>query len=117
MSHMKAQSKSTSTIQTITKEELLNKIKEREQIQIVNVLATEHYHLGSIIDSTKIPLDELDNRLNELNKNDEIIVYCASSECPASRKAAEKLAANGFNVKAYEGGIKEWKEAALPTEE
>jgi len=34
----------------------------------------------------------------------------------ATKKAAEKLVAKGFKVKAYEGGIKEWSEAGLPTD-
>ena len=103
-------------VDTITKEELAAKIKNNKQIQIVNVLSPEHYNLGSIKGSRKIPLTELDKRFNELDKKKEIITYCASYDCPASGQAAEKLASLGFNVRAYEGGIKEWKQAGLPTE-
>jgi len=103
-------------IRTILKEELAQKIRNAEPIQIVNVLDPEHYNLGSIKGSRKIPLDQLKNHLQELDKNIEVVTYCASYDCPASGKAAEKLSSWGFRVRAYEGGIKEWKEAGLPTE-
>lgn len=103
-------------VKTISKEELLEKLENNEPVQVVNVLDPEYYNLGFIQGSQKIPLDELDKRLKELNKNQEVVTYCAHSECPSSRKAAEKLAAKGFNVRAYEGGIKEWSAAGFPME-
>lgn len=104
-------------IQTITKEELLQKIERKDPIQIVNVLDPKYYHLGAIRGSLKIPVSELNQRYIELDKTKEVVTYCAHSECHASRQGAEKLAELGFNVKAYEGGIKEWKESGLPAEE
>ena len=59
---------------------------------------------------------ELEGRAWEIDKSREVIVYCASVKCDASRRAAEMLTVLGFDVKAYEGGIKEWKEAGLPIE-
>lgn len=103
-------------IKTITKEELKKKIDSKENIQIVNVLETEGYRLGVIKGSKKIPLSELDQRFNELDRSKEIITYCANRQCSASRQAAEKLASKGFNVKAYEGGAMEWTQAGLPLE-
>jgi rhodanese-related sulfurtransferase len=103
-------------VETISKDQLLAKIKNNDGVQIVNVLSPEHYGKGFIKGSKQIPLEQLDSRLGELDKTKEVVTYCASSECNASMKAAEKLAAIGFKVKAYEGGIKEWSEAGLPTD-
>lgn len=100
-------------VQTISKEDLLSRLG---QVQVVNVLEPEHYALGVVRGSLKIPLSQLDERMGELNKDREVVTYCASRQCTASRHAAEKLAAAGFRVRAYEGGIKEWKEAGLPVE-
>lgn len=104
------------TITTITKEELKKKIDHGENCQIVNVLSPDYYSLGFIKGSLKIPLNELEKRSGELDKSREVVVYCAHSECSASRQAAEKLERLGFGVSAYEGGIKEWKEAGFPLE-
>lgn len=104
------------TITTVTKEELRRKIDLGEKCQIVNVLSPDYYHLGFIKGSLRIPLNELEGRAGELDKSREVVVYCAHSECSASRQAAEKLEHLGFRVSAYEGGIKEWKEAGYPVE-
>lgn len=103
-------------VRIITKEDLFQKIKNEASVQVVNVLDPKYYNLGSIKGSKKIPLEQLNTRSRELDKSREVITYCASYECPASAKAAEILTAQGFNVSAYEGGIKEWKEAGLPVE-
>jgi len=103
-------------VKTITKEELSKKLQNKSPIQVVNVLAPEYYTMGVIKGSIKIPLDQLDKRFNELDKSKETVTYCANTTCTASRMAAEKLDALGFNVRAYEGGAKEWKEAGLPIE-
>ena len=103
-------------VETITKEELSKKLKKGEPVQVINVLSPEWYTLGFIKGSKKIPLSELDKRAKELDKSKEIVTYCASLQCSASMEAAKKLAAKGFKVQAYEGGIKEWREAGLPVE-
>ncbi len=105
----------TTQVEAITKEELLKKMKAGK-VQVVNVLDPEWYKLGFIKGSQKIPLGELEKRLRELDKSKEVVTYCANTQCTASSEAAKRLAARGFNVRAYEGGIKEWTEAGLPTE-
>jgi rhodanese-related sulfurtransferase len=98
------------TLTIISKEELKAKIDRKEDFQLVNVLGPEYDALGSIKGSLRIPLDSLEKRLGELDKSKEVVVYCASYECSASRKAAELLTSHGFCAIAYEGGIKEWLE-------
>ena len=104
------------TIQTISKDDLSRKLSGGERFQLLNVLEPEYYREGIIRGSRKIPLSQLERRVNELDKSQEVVVYCGSYDCPVSRQAAEMLAEKGFDVKAYEGGIKEWKEAGLPTD-
>ena len=101
-------------VKTITKEELSAKLASGDSVQIVNVLKPDYYKLGVIKGSKKIPLNELDQRIGELDKTKEVVTYCANYKCSASREAAKKLAKLGYNVSAYEGGAKEWKEAGLP---
>jgi rhodanese-related sulfurtransferase len=100
-------------IHTVEKEEVYDKL-DNPNVQIINVLGSESANLGMIKGTRRIPLVELDTRARELDKEREVITYCASYQCDASRKAAERLADMGFNVKAYEGGLKEWRESVLP---
>ncbi len=106
---------SSCEVKTVTKEELQEKLKQGKA-QVVNVLEPKWDSLGSIQGSVKIPVSEIEKRAGELDKSREVITYCAGVECSASREGARKLAALGFNVRAYEGGVKEWKEAGLPVE-
>jgi len=101
-------------MKTITKDELKKKIDSKEQVQVVNVLSPDYYHLGFIEGSKRIPVSELNERSNELDKSKAVVTYCASKDCHASLDGAKILESKGFKVEAYEGGIKEWKEAGLP---
>lgn len=106
----------TQTIPTISTEELRLKLAEGEPIQLVNVLDPSYYRMGWIPGSRKIPVAELERRIGELDQSKEVIAYCAGPECHASMEGAQKLADQGFRVRAYEGGLKEWKQAGLPLE-
>lgn len=102
-------------VKTVTKEELQEKLRQGK-VQVVNVLEPKWYSLGFIKGSVKIPVSEIEKRAGELDKSREVITYCAGAQCSASLEGAQKLAALGFSVRAYEGGVKEWKEAGLPVE-
>jgi rhodanese-related sulfurtransferase len=103
-------------LETISKDELYEKLRRHEPLQVVNVLDPKYYELGFIRGSLRIPLYELDDRLMELDKNKEIITYCANYDCHASLTAAKILKRHGFCARAYEGGIEEWKGAGLAVE-
>lgn len=103
-------------MKSISKDELVSRLGSSGLV-IVNVLAAPAYEKTRIKGSVSIPRMELENgRWKELDRSKEIVVHCSSFECGASRTAADFLEAKGFNVKAYEGGIKEWAEAGLPME-
>lgn len=86
------------------------------RVEVINVLSSDYYDKIHIAGSKNIPLERLDVAYRDLDKAKHYVVYCASQQCDASRKAARLLEEKGFSVKAYEGGIKEWAEAGLPTE-
>jgi len=104
-------------MRTIEAQELYKKMQERRDIDVINVLPEEQFHNCHIAASSNIPFESLQSAASQWDKNKEIIVYCASRECRASRRAYDLLCSLGFtNVYAYEGGIREWKEMGLPTE-
>jgi rhodanese-related sulfurtransferase len=104
------------TMKSISKDELRTKL-DSGNIVLVNVLKREAYDKIRIRGSISIPRGELESgRWEELEREKEVAVHCSSYQCDASRMAANFLEAKGFNVKAYEGGIKEWCEAGFPVE-
>jgi rhodanese-related sulfurtransferase len=103
-------------VRTISKDELSRELGSPGLV-VVNVLAAPAYEKIRIKGSISIPRNELEGgRWKELDRSKEIVTHCSSYECGASKATAEFLEEKGFNVAAYEGGIKEWAEAGLPME-
>ncbi len=104
------------SLNTMTRDELSSRLGS-PRLVLVDVLSSEAFAKIRIRGSLSIPEQELEQgRWKELDNGKEIVVYCASYQCNASRVAAEFLETKGFEVSAYEGGIREWAEAGLPTE-
>ena len=81
------------TIQEISAAELKEKIKRKEDFQLVDVREQSEYEIKNI-GGILIPLKELGNSLTKLNKEKEIIVHCASGA--RSKKALAILKEHGF---------------------
>lgn len=92
----------------ITVEELKKKLDQREPLLLLDVRELFELHISNIdTESTLIPLDELQDRMKELDKTSEIVVICRSGN--RSRIACESLLENGFsNVANLKGGMNEW---------
>ncbi|MCL4360806.1 rhodanese-like domain-containing protein [Candidatus Dependentiae bacterium] len=87
------------------------------KILLINVLSKESFEDCHIPGSVNVSLNNLKRYAEKLDRNIEIIVYCASYQCSASRQAWQILDELGFEkVKAYEGGIREWYQHGLPVE-
>ena len=71
----------------------------------------DEYHAPN---TTLIPLDELPSRLNELPKDQEIVVVCRSGN--RSQQARDILLQAGFNATSMTGGLKEWYAKGYPIE-
>lgn len=71
---------------------------------LLDVRNEDEFAAGALNGATLIPLPELRERLSELNREQEIVVYCKSGK--RSAQAAEILQNNGFkSVRTLRGGI------------
>jgi len=103
--------------ETITAEELKNKMENEDNFTLINVLTKESYEEEHIPGSINIPYQDIAQHYKELNKDEDIIVHCSDEFCDASSIAYEKLNKLGFdNVIDFEGGIEKWKEKGYPIE-
>jgi rhodanese-related sulfurtransferase len=102
-------------IKTISAEEVLERMKKGERLNLIDVRTPEEYRMGHIPGSVLIPLSTLQEGGFEginLNKGAEIIVYCQGGV--RSRRAARILRLVGFrNVKDM-GGILDWSQRGGP---
>jgi rhodanese-related sulfurtransferase len=106
-------------VKTISTQELRQLLDCKRSLQFWNVLTDEWFKGENISGSRRVPLEKLGNevRTTNLPKNTEIVVYCGGPKCPRSRIAAENLAKLGYeNIRAYEGGLEEWKGAGFAIE-
>lgn len=91
--------------QTVKNEDLLSK----EGI-ILDVREEAEYAFGHVPNAKSIPLGELEERMSELDPNEDIYVICRTGR--RSELAANKLAVNGFSrVYNVLPGMKEWNGA------
>ena len=89
-----------------------------EPFTLLDVRARSDYDREHIKGARSLPLDEIEGKARAMLKPDEdLIVYCDSFVCSASTSASKMLSRMGFkNVRDYKGGLREWKQAGLPTE-
>lgn len=92
----------------ITNEQLELKIKENANIKIVDVREPAEFTFSSIPGAVSIPLGELEQRLQELNQEDDIYIICRTGN--RSDMAAQLLTEHGFtHIKNVVPGMSEWK--------
>lgn len=79
---------------------------------LVNVLDKDAFREEHIPHSINVPQGHENELEKRFRPDKEIIVYCASEDCPASPEAARELVDRGFrNVKDFTAGMKGWKDA------
>lgn len=81
--------------QVISNEELLSKLENAEQYTILDVREEAEYAFNHIPNAISIPFGELEDRLDELKKDQEIYVVCRTGN--RSDLAAQRLTEKGFN--------------------
>jgi rhodanese-related sulfurtransferase len=104
-------------VKTVSTQQVRELLDSKRPIQFWNVLTNEWFKGENIAGSRRVPLDKVGQevRATNLPKNAEIVVYCGGPKCPQSRLAAEKFFKFGYeNVRTYEGGLEEWKDAGFP---
>src|SRR5437870_3517910 len=93
--------------QETTVEELKRRLDSGEKLFVLDVRNPEEYQICRIPGSTLIPLPQLPQRFQELDKDREIVVHCNSGM--RSLKAQQFLRGQGFETtKNLKGGILAW---------
>ncbi|RYD96863.1 MAG: redoxin domain-containing protein [Sphingobacteriales bacterium] len=93
-------------------------IESRENPQLIDVRTPEEFEQGHLNRAQNINWndDDFNSRVNKLDKNQPVYVYCQGGGRSAS--AAVRLAELGFkDIVDMEGGVMAWRVADLPLEE
>lgn len=82
-------------------------IRANPSVSILDVREDEEVAQGKIAEAKHIPMGEVPERLEEIEKNSEHIIVCRSGN--RSGRVAEFLQSQGYKVKNMAGGMLEWK--------
>src|SRR6266851_2063210 len=100
-------------VPTVSVRELKEKLDARQPVQLVDVREPFEHEIANIDSARLIPLGELSDRLNELDRDRLTIVHCHSGM--RSAQAVRLLREAGFeNVFNLEGGIAKWSDEIDP---
>jgi rhodanese-related sulfurtransferase len=94
------------TYENVSSEKAKELIDE-QKVEVVDVRTEEEYNQGHIPGAKLIPLDQLDNHIDELEKEQSYLIVCRSGN--RSTQASEQLVDNGFtNILNLKKGMNEW---------
>lgn len=94
-------------IKQILPKELHEQLKNGEKLSIIDVREDDEVAQGMIPGAKHIPLGDLENRLDEIDKETEHIMVCRSGG--RSTKACQILMNKGYKVKNLVGGMIAWE--------
>ena len=103
----------------IERKELKWRMDRAEPFVLMEILPEEEYRKGHLPGALSVPPERVADLVPELvrDRDLETVLYCANSDCNASRSAAKELEALGYtNVRVYEGGKKDWVDHGFPLE-
>jgi len=103
-------------LEAVSREDLLERLQDGS-VTLLDVRPEDEFALGHLPGALNVPLSELERRLSELPKDQEIVAYCRGPYCVLSFEAVAALRARGYVVHRLEDGYPEWKAAGLPVEQ
>ncbi|MCB1868428.1 MAG: metalloregulator ArsR/SmtB family transcription factor, partial [Gammaproteobacteria bacterium] len=78
-------------------------------VTVLDVRPPEEYEAGHLPGAVNIPLRELEKRLGELDRTQEIVAYCRGPHCVLAFDAVARLRKRGVNARRLDGGLPEWR--------
>ena len=84
----------------------------REGLQLVDVRHYDEWEEGRIEGARHIPVVELEEHVDELDRQRPVVTVCRSGS--RSAEAADWLRSQGFDADSLEGGMEAWAREGLP---
>ncbi len=102
-------------LEPVPRSELLERVRTG-LVTVIDVRPPEEYASGHLPGAVNLPLKDLEQRLKELPRDQEIVAYCRGPHCVLAFEAVAWLRQKGFQARRLEDGFPEWREAGLPIE-
>ncbi|WP_291320226.1 metalloregulator ArsR/SmtB family transcription factor [Desulfonatronospira sp.] len=85
-------------------------------ITVLDVRPAQEYAAGHIPGAVSVPLNELEERIQEISPENKIVAYCRGPYCLLASRAVEFLRSRGFEAVRIRDGVHEWKMHGLQLE-
>ena len=95
-------------MEPVDRKALLERVR-KGAVTVLDVRPKEEYHAGHLPGAISIPLKELQLRLSDLPRDQEIVAYCRGPYCILSIQAVELLRSRGFKAVRIEEGIQDFR--------
>lgn len=95
----------------------VNELREalrEERVILLDVRPAIEYQAGHLPQARSLPVDELETRLEELPRDQEIVAYCRGPYCVFADEAVTLLRSYGFAARRLDVGVPEWRHLGLP---
>lgn len=102
-------------LEPLPREVLLERARDG-LVTVLDVRPPEEYAAGHLPGAVNLPLGELEARLAELPRDQEIVAYCRGPYCVLAYEAVARLRERGYRARRLEDGYPEWRRAGLPVE-
>lgn len=96
-------------LEAVDRHALLERVRQGE-VTVLDVRPIEEYRAGHLPRALSIPLEELEQRIGEIPRDQEVVAYCRGSYCVLAVEAVTVLRTHGFRALRMEEGIPEWRE-------
>jgi rhodanese-related sulfurtransferase/predicted transcriptional regulator len=103
------------SLEAVEMEELLERMQSKKVV-LLDVRSAEEFKNGRIPGAKNIPINNLENELDELSKTKEYIAYCRGPFCVFADEAIQLLKKKGFKAKRLGEGFADWKFKGMPVE-
>ena len=94
-------------MKTLAAKELQRKLESGEAVNVIDVREDDEIAKGKIPAAAHIPLGDIPNRLDELNKNEHYYIVCRSGG--RSGRACDYLEDLGYQATNVSGGMLAWE--------
>lgn len=102
-------------LQPVSADELREQLQQ-QQVILLDVRPDEEYRAGHLPHARSIPVSELETRLSEVPREQEIVAYCRGPYCVFADEAVAILQTHGYSARRLAEGVLEWRMLGYPVE-
>lgn len=95
-------------LEPVHADNLLARLRD-DSVTLLDVRPPEEFEAGHIPGALNIPIEELEQRLGELDQGREVVAYCRGPYCALSVEAVRLLQSHGVRAVRLQEGYPEWK--------